>query len=102
MSDDQLDVVISPDGAMAVRGEIDVATSDDLRARLDAAMDGADGILLIDLSGVEFIDSSGIRVLLQAHERCVASQVEFVVRDPSRSVLRVLEITGLTQTLRIE
>jgi anti-anti-sigma factor len=54
------------------------------------------------MSGVTFIDSSGLRVLVTANDRQDASDRRLIIRNPSVSVLRVLEITGLLSTMNID
>lgn len=82
----------STEGALAIAGEIDAHSCDEL----DAALAGApDGDVAVDLSEVTFIDSSGLRVLVQHHQgRAGAGHTLQIVR-PSRAVRRLLEIAGL-------
>jgi anti-anti-sigma factor len=83
---------------VSVIGEIDLATVDIVNAAMAGALEREPGRLVFDLSGVGFIDSSGIAVLLRARK-----SVELVqIRDPSTAVRRVLEVTGLTEILPIE
>jgi anti-sigma B factor antagonist len=58
--------------------------------------------VVIDLSGVGFIDSSGLRVLVEAHQRAEAEARRLVLSGPSRQVLRLLEISGLMEYLHVE
>ncbi len=76
-----------------VGGEIDICTSPQLRHALEEAIDTSRGELIIDLSAVDVIDLSGIRVLLSAIRRAGARDV--AVANPSRTVRRLLELTGL-------
>ncbi len=78
---------------IAVSGELDLAVAD----RLDGALDRAEGAdTLVSLEACDFIDSSGLAVILRAHQRGRASGRRVVVHSPSKPVLRVLEVTGLT------
>lgn len=78
--------VISP------HGEIDIATAPQVEAALDAAR-GAQALLL-DLRGVEFIDTSGLRLIFHQREQSAAEGYRFaVIRGPTR-VQRLLEIAG--------
>ena len=54
---------------------------------------------ILDLSGVEFIDVTGLRVLLQARERARRAGVELAVVHASRGVRRLLSLTGTTELL---
>jgi anti-anti-sigma factor len=77
-----------------VVGELDLAVADRLS---DAIERGDGGDLLICLEACEFIDSTGLAVLLRAHQ---AAQKDgggrVLIHSPSRPVLRILEVTGLT------
>jgi len=84
-----------------VAGELDVASSDDLRAALDAYVDGG-GDLTVDLSAVTFIDSTGLTVLVQANTLLSASGARLVVADPSPVVVRVFQLAGLFDLLAVE
>ena len=86
-------------GARVVKliGEIDLSNAEALGDTL-ATMAGEGDHLVIDLSALEFMDSSGIAMLLRAAVR--ASSVE--VRNPSAIVRRIIECTGLGDVLRIE
>jgi anti-anti-sigma factor len=75
------------DGAVTLHGELDSSVTGDLVAMFDR-VDGQP--LVVDLSGLEFMDSSGIHVLYVA--KVAHPQVRFV--NPSTPVRRVLEITG--------
>ena len=86
---DVLSVIDAGDGVVAVAGELDAATAGQLTRRLSAPP----AVRVIDLSGVTFIDASGLRVLVDACDRA-ASRCR--LRAPSRPVVRLCEITGLT------
>jgi anti-sigma B factor antagonist len=78
------------DGALIVRGEIDLASAASLeRAALDTPSDGR---LVVDLRDVTFMDSSGIRALVRVSKQ-VPSQI--VIRNPSTRVERLFRMVGL-------
>ncbi len=65
--DDELSIRTSREGTtatVAAEGEIDLSTVDELRSAVTASADGVDKLLL-DLTGVEFIDSAGLGGLLE-------------------------------------
>jgi anti-anti-sigma factor len=76
-----------------VRGEIDIATSPELQDVLERTIDASDLPVIADLSAVEFMDASGLHVLIAAVRR--AGGGRFAVAAPSPAVRRLLEITGL-------
>ena len=77
------------DGVLSLSGEIDLSVAEDVRAALVDASDA--GIRVIDVSEVTFIDSMGVRTLLMA-ARSLNGSGPLVLRDPSDSVRRVLDI----------
>jgi anti-sigma B factor antagonist len=88
----------SRDGAsiVSVHGEVDVATAPMLRDRLNLVIDRDQGIVVVDLLGVTFIDSTGLGVLIGALQRSGddARELRIVAAEPR--ILKVFEITGLT------
>jgi len=86
---------------VAVIGELDLATAPRVRAAVVQVLaDGADRLVL-DLGGVDFIDSTGLGVVLGAVRRMRATggTIRLVVHEPA--VLRVFELTGLDRVLPI-
>jgi anti-anti-sigma factor len=71
-----------------------------LRAQLIGALSDSDSVFL-DLCALEFMDSSGIHALAAADARARAMGKALVVAHPTRAVLRLLELTGMTEVLRI-
>ena len=84
---------------LVLDGDLDSHTA----PRLDAAVQslGADGEVTIDLSRVGFIDSSGLRVLITAHTLLCDRGQRLVLLSPSSAVVRLFEITGLTDHLHV-
>ncbi|MGQ0824427.1 MAG: STAS domain-containing protein [Actinomycetota bacterium] len=91
------------DGAIvAAAGELEYATAGELRNMLlGFAHDGTTRVVL-DLSAIDFVDSTGISLLVQAKQRFEAQGSVFVLRKPSNRVLRVLEVSGLVSLFEIE
>jgi anti-sigma B factor antagonist len=78
-----------------VEGELDLAVAAELEEALVRA--GAEcGRILIDLGGCDFIDSTGIAAIVQAHNQAKQQGRQVTVYAPSDQVLRVLSVTGLT------
>ena len=98
------DVTTAVDDAAAtvtVRGEVDVYTAPRLRERLYAVVgDGAQRVVL-DLSDMTFIDSTGIGALVGALKRCRSAAGDVVLRGPSAATNRVLELTGLHSVFEV-
>jgi anti-sigma B factor antagonist len=87
-------------GAIVVRitGEVDMSNADVLRETIDPIAASEVGHLIFDLGGLEFIDSSGLTVLLAAAQKVPQVQL----RDPSPIVRRIVEVTGLAEVLPTE
>jgi len=96
------DVTIEVSGETAtlvISGEVDLASAPRLRdqfQRLEARN------VVVDLSGVTFIDSTGLGVLVAALKRTREAGGELTLRAPTRSTRKVLDITGLSQLVAIE
>jgi anti-sigma B factor antagonist len=84
-----------------LRGEIDIAAAPTLRADLDDAVASDDGDLLVDCTDLTFIDSSGLSVLLSVVRELQASGRGLRVANASNGVVRVIQVAGLTETLRV-
>lgn len=79
--------------AFRLIGELDVSNADTLAAVLDREVE-EQGDITLDLSELTFIDSSGIRVLLQAMDR-LNGRGKIVLVSPTRSVHHILSLMGL-------
>lgn len=85
-----------------VAGELDIATAPKLCARLDAMRAGRLPRLLVDLTEVDFCDSTGLRALLGAASEVRAHGGRFaIVCPPSGDVARLLEIVGAGEWMAI-
>jgi anti-anti-sigma factor len=95
-----IDTRSDPSGApiIAVSGELDISNAGELETAVRSMTEQRPQRLTFDLGGLRFMDSAGIAVLIGAMDKVGAVHV----RDPSPSVRRVLELTGLTGVLSIE
>ena len=92
-------LAISPTGTgLAASGEIDAHTAPTLASAIDAA--GPD--VELDLAGVEFVDSSGLRVLIDAHQRLAEAGGALRITELSVPVRRLLEISGVSGYLGVD
>ena len=89
-----------PSGAPVVRlvGEIDISNAESVGAKFDQLIGDETDQLVVDLGALQFMDSSGIAMLLRIAAR--TGTVE--IRNPSDVVLRIIECTGLADILRIQ
>ncbi len=81
---------------VAVRGEVDIDVVQDLEAAIDAAIRESVGAFIIDLSDLDFIDSSGIHVLLRARGLLSREDRALAVVCPYGPVRRALELSGVS------
>ena len=88
-----------PEGTLVVaEGELDLVGAPELVAALPAE---GDGPVVLDLAGVGFMDSSGLRALLQARQACLDSGRHFAIARPSAAVRRVLELVDLEREFEV-
>lgn len=100
-----LDVQIDagPVTTIALAGDLDPATAPVLEEAVATAVaDDSVSRVVLDLGGLSFLDSSGLRVFVTAREQLTARNAELVLRDPSDNIRRLLDITGLGQVISIE
>jgi anti-sigma B factor antagonist len=84
-----------------VEGEIDVASAPRLIAALNDAVAEAARSVIIDLTSVGFMDSTGLALLINAHRRLAVRRKGFAVVCPAGPLRRVFEITDMVDTLRV-
>lgn len=84
-----------------VRGEIDLHEAGELRAVLGDACAGSHRSVLVDMSGVSFIGSSGLGVLARAGDQMHDEGRSLVIRGCSPTLLQAFEVTGLRRTLDV-
>jgi anti-sigma B factor antagonist len=87
---------------VSVMGEVDSFTAPALEKELDWVLGDGASNAVVDLAGVGFIDSTGLRVLLKALPRFTKRGGNLVLVSDDRRVLRTLEITGLDRTFMLE
>lgn len=82
-----------------VRGEIDVAGAGRVEQELLRAEATDAQTIVLDLSTLSFIDSTGVRMLIMAEARSRADSDRLQLRRPPESVLRVLRLTGIEKRM---
>lgn len=81
-------------------GRLDTITAPDLEAKINEAVGDANKLIL-DLAGLEYISSAGLRVLLGAAQ-VMDGKGDMVVRNLTKSVMEVFELTGFSRMFTIE
>ena len=87
---------------LTLRGELDLATAPELEQLVNEHIDAGQEVV-VDLRGLEFMDSSGIRVLVAAHARAgrTGGRVIVVRPAPTSAVAKIVEVSGLDGELNI-
>lgn len=80
---------------VTVTGRVDSATSGELEAALKALLGKGASNLVLDLSGVDFLSSSGLRVMVTTRKALKEAGGEVVIAQPSDRVKETLELAGL-------
>lgn len=102
--DDRLGIEVSHDGGMvviALHGELDLASAPVFSDQLHHATAGDAAAIVVDLSELDFMDSTGLRSILEAHQRCGDSGRRFAVVPGTRQVARLLEVARVEEHLDI-
>lgn len=86
---------------ITVSGEVDLATSPDLDAAIIAALESGSGSIVVDLTDVSFMDSSGLGVIVRGLKRCREAEKDLDLVITNERVLKVFGITGLDQVIPI-
>jgi anti-sigma B factor antagonist len=87
---------------IAIRGELDLNTAPELEQELDRVTGTENGSVVVDLSGCEFIDSTGVALLVRAWQSMGNGGPpagRLVLCSPSKQVRRLFDITGLTSEI---
>jgi anti-anti-sigma factor len=86
---------------LQVAGAVDLTTATKLSDALRAAEREQPRVIGLELSAIDFLDSSGIHLIVAADQRARMAGRRFVIANPSRAVARVLEVTGLDRRIEL-
>jgi anti-sigma B factor antagonist len=84
---------------LALEGELDAITAPSLAEQLDALAAEACPLLLLELSGLTFVDSAGVSVLVKAKHEAEANGRRLTLRSPTEQVRQVFSVVGLADWL---
>jgi anti-anti-sigma factor len=76
-------------------GRIDSVTSANVEATIDSTLDGMPSALVLDLTGVTFVSSIGLRVLLMAAKRCRKQNAQLVLHSVTPQIVDLFGLSGL-------
>ncbi len=94
----------STDGTLAVRieGEVDHHSAREIREEVDRMIaEGRPKTLLLELDGIDFMDSSGLGLVLGRYRRMLESGGKTVIRNPSARTEKILRMAGVDKLMRI-
>jgi anti-sigma B factor antagonist len=100
----QLTLTVRPNGQgaiLCVGGEVDLATAPQLHAKLMELVEVKEAGVVVDLTPVVFMDSTGLSVLLAGHRRAQAHGHTMRLVCPEGQVLRVMRLTGMEKVLSV-
>ena len=86
---------------VAVSGELDQSTAPELRTALSAAVGDASKGVLVDLASCDFIDSTGLSLLVETKRQVSEDERSFGVCCADADVRRLLELTGIDQAVNL-
>jgi anti-sigma B factor antagonist len=86
---------------LAIGGELDIATAPRLIAALNQAFATLERPLVLDLSGVDFMDSTGLALLMNAYRRVKRGGQGFAIVCPGGPISRVFEIADMVESLHV-
>ena len=95
-TDDRGDITV-----VSVKGEVDLYTAPSLKERVADLVSAGRSRLAVDLSGVEFMDSTGLGVLIGGLKRCKEAGGSLALIAPREPVTKVLAITGLDKVFSV-
>ena len=86
---------------VALHGEVDVLTVDQVRVALADAIAGAPRAIVVDLADLDFIDSTGLGALVFGFQRARDAGIAFRLTRASRGVRQVLVLSGLLEVVEL-
>jgi anti-sigma B factor antagonist len=86
---------------LAVKGELDIATAPRMISALNEAFAELERPLLVDLSSVDFMDSTGLALMMNAYRRVKRRGQGFAIVCPGGPISRVFEIADMVESLHV-
>ena len=87
---------------VSIEGRVDTVTVPDLEMKVSPIWSMPDTTLVFDCEKLEYISSSGLRIVLTTHKQITANGGKFSLRNLTREVRSVLDLTGFSRILTIE
>jgi anti-sigma B factor antagonist len=101
---DEIVTRLDPDAGtttVALLGEVDVLTVDQVRVALEEALAARPRDIVVDLSDLDFIDSTGLGALIFGFQRAREAGIDFRLAHPNPSVRQILMLSGVLEVVRL-
>lgn len=92
----------SDNWVVELAGELDVSCADDLKKELDSNIEKKFSDVKVDMSKLQYIDSTGIGVIVGAMKKLKGGQKNITILEAKDNVRKIFKITGLDQIIRME
>jgi anti-sigma B factor antagonist len=86
---------------ITVSGELDIASAPELEQTLEQIRPELTTLVIVDLRELEFMDSTGLSIIVRAHQRLAESGCELTLIKGQPQVQRLLDLTGVADRLRL-
>ena len=87
---------------VVIEGRVDTVTASDLEMKVSPIWAIPAITLVFDCEKLEYLSSSGLRIILSAHKQVTAKGGKFILRNLTREVRSVIDLTGFSRILTIE
>ena len=87
---------------VVIEGRVDTVTAPDLEMKVSPVWATPGITLVFDCEKLEYLSSSGLRIILSAHKQVTAKGGKFILRNLTREVRSVIDLTGFSRILIIE
>ena len=87
---------------VVIEGRVDTVTAPELQKLVSPLWNESGITLVFDCASLEYVSSSGLRVILSTHKMVVAKGGKFILRNMNKDVRQVIDLTGFSRILTIE
>jgi anti-anti-sigma factor len=85
-----------------INGRVDTVTASNLEMKVSPLFKESGITLVFDCAGLEYVSSSGLRIILTAHKMVSATGGKFILRNLNKEVRQVIDLTGFSRILAIQ
>lgn len=90
------------DNISKIIGEVDIATAKDFENGILELVNAGLPVIKLDLTDMDYIDSTGIGILMNIKKNILKDDQEIILINPKRSIKKLFELTGANQVFKIE